>query len=247
MIKKSYHQSFRAVAAFAVAAVLSAAVSASAQTIDTNIFGGTGTPTTLSATSVAGSNFATGPFGPGFTGNLSFGLGALTTLSQSISNGTYLISETGLTGLTANFDASKTFADSSLAAGQFYRFTLTNTNVSALNLLSGFNIQVSTGSGANTTVIADTGTGVGLIGVTNVIGLFNSGGVATFTFQAPANLPATSINVTFSGGLTASALGSTFAFTGASINQVPEPGTYAAVGVGLFALATTMRLRRRQA
>ncbi len=238
-------KSCRAAAALAAAAVLAVGTAtASAQTIDTNIFGGAGTPASLTATSTANAAFASGPFGPNFNGHVSIGLGALTNLTETISGGTYSISESGLTGLSGSFDATKTFAGSSLAAGQFYRLTLTTSTVAAVNLLSGFNIQLSTTSNGNTTVVLDTSTGTGLAGVTNLVGLFNTNGVETLTFQAPAGLPATPLTVTFSGALTASALGSTIAFTSAAINPVPEPGTWAAIGMGIFGFVVARAYRR---
>ena len=251
MIKHNPSKSIRAAAAFAVAAVLAAAASASAQTIDTDIFGGDNgsNPTTLSVASLVGVNqSATGPFGPGFTGTVALDVGAGTTLGERLNvngNGRFVVGETGLAGLAGTFSATKTFADATFIAGQFYQFTLTRTTASAVNLLSATNVMLTTTSGNTTTTVVDTSTGTGLIGVVNLVNLFGTSNTATFTFQAPANVNATSpITFNINGGLTASALNSTFVFSNASLVAVPEPSTTAATCAGMLGLGMVVFRRR---
>ena len=248
-------------AALAVAVVLSAAASVSAQTIDTNIFGGTNVTdpnnASLQITSVAVSstvgvgqqNSAT--VGPNFSAFVSLPLGLNTSLTESINtgdNGSLVVGENSLiagvgAGLAGNFSATKTFSNATFAAGQYYQLTLTRSENSALSLLSGTDITLST----NGTTVLNTADPNGLLGVVNVLGLFGTGNTATITFQAPLGV-STSTPITFAltGGVTASALNSNFTFTGASLTAVPEPGTLAAVSAGAFGLAMTTLRRRRQ-
>ena len=252
VIKYIQSTSHRTVAALAAAVALSAVASASAQTIDTNIFGGTNAPNpdSISVTSTVGlGQSTTGAVGPGFNGTISLTLGAITTATESInanSNGSLSLSEVGALGVAGNFSASKSFTGSSFAAGQYYQFTLTRSAASTLNALSAVNIALTTTSNGTTTTVLDTSTGTGLLGAANVLNLFGTSNTATFTFQAPANISTTTpINVAITGGLTASALGSNFVFTGGSLQAVPEPGTVASVSMGAFALVMATLRRRR--
>ena len=255
VIKHHPSKSYRAVTAFAAAAVLSVAASASAQDLNNNIFGGVNTAgTTLSVgggIAVGAQN--TGPIGPGFTGNVNLGVGAGTTLTETLNDpvnygpGTLTIAETGAVGVVGGFGATKTFTnDAGFSANQYYRFTLTTTNASTLSLLSGVNIQLTTSANGTTTTVVDTSNGTGTTGTVNLLSLLSANnGTASFTFLTPANVNTTSpITFAISGNVTAGALGNAFSFTGASLQAVPEPGTWAALGLGLCGLVAA-RMRRR--
>ena len=231
-----------------MAAVLAAAASASAQTINTNIFGGTNAPNP-DALSVPGqalnSNNTAGPFGPSYNGTLTIGAGVGATLSETMNpngNGVYTISNAGLAGVSGSFTSSKSFAGSSFAANQYYQLTLTRSTASAISALSSLNVQLATTNNGNTTVVLDTSTGTG--STLSLLTAFGAGNTATITFLTPSNVPTTSpITVSFSGGVTASVVGSAFAFTGGSLQAVPEPGPCAAVALGTLGLAFVIRRR----
>ncbi len=214
---------------------------------------------TTNATLVAG-NGTTGSVGPGFTGNVTLGIGALDTLTETINaggNATLTARETGQgvinilgnptgAGVGGTFSATKALGVS-FVPNQAYSFTLTTTTNAALNALSGANVTFTTVDNGTTTNVFNASGGTGLLGLVQVINLFGTGNTATFNFTAPANVDTTvPITVTISGGLSATALGSSFSFTNGTLNAVPEPGTIGAMGVGIVALAT-LRFRRRLA
>ncbi len=253
MINKLPKKSIRATTALAVAAIcLASTVTASAQTLSTNIFGGTNTG--ADSISVGGGITAgaqnTGPLGPGFTGNVNLGIGAGTTLSETLNptvggvpTGALTIAETGAVGVVGGFGATKTFTnDPAFIANQFYRFTLVRTTASAVSLLSNLSIQLTTTTGGVTTTVLDTSTGGTSL---NLSLLLSTSNTATFVFQAPANVSTTSpITFTISGGVTAGALNNTFTFSNASLVAVPEPQTWGMVGAGCAGLLLVCGRRR---
>ena len=87
---------------------------------------------------------------------------------------------------------------------------------------------------------------MGLVQTVDVLGLFGTTGTtSSFTFTTPANyVAAGTLGVTITGNLPVNAAGGSYVFTGASVTQVPEPHTVAAmlVGAGGFAV---LRFRRR--
>ncbi len=264
MTTTKHRNYYRAALSVATAATtfLTAASHADAQMLGQNIFGGTNTaPTTLSTTNATLSTGqgTTGLVGPGFTGNVALGVGALDTFTETINannSGTLTATESGQgitvlgapvgLGVGGTFSATKPLSVNFLP-NQSYSFTLTTTTNSALNLLSGFNVAFTTVDNGVTTNVFSASNGAGLLGIAQVINLFGTGNTATFNFTAPANVDTTvPITFTISGGLTASALGSSFSFTDATLNAVPEPGTFGAMGVGIVGLAL-LRFRHRLA
>ena len=264
MTQTSYHQTYRAACALAAAATLLLTSHARAQMLGQNIFGGTNTSGTSLSTNGATLALSTipvnGVVGPGFTSTVALSAAARDTLTETINagnNGTLTAEETGPgplgfgLGAGGTFTAAKTIG-ATFQPGQSYSFTLTASNAAAVSLLSGASVTLASQDtgGAPLTVYSTPG-GSGLLGLANVVNLFGTSDTTTFSFVAPANVsPTANIMVTISGGLTASALGSTFTFTDAMLTAnagaVPEPGTVGAMGVGVAALAT-LRFRRRLA
>ena len=150
-------------------------------------------------------------------------------------------------GVGGNFVASKLITATFLP-NQSYSFTLTATTTAELSLLSGLNVMFSTVENGTPTTVYSASGGTGLLGIANVLNLFNGTTTATFNFMTPAAVAAGSpITVTISGGLTAAALANdTFTLSGATLNAVPEPGTVGAMGVGIVGLALA-HFRRRLA
>ncbi len=251
MTRKYHHHTYRAAFAIAAAATTFLASHASAQMLGMNIFGGTNTPgpTSISTTSavITVTPPVTGPLGPGFSGTVSLPVGVISTLTETLNvggNATLTAGETGV-GALGNFSATKALSVD-FVPNQSYSFTLVTTNNAALSLLSGFNVAFTT-NGSTPATVYSASNGTGLLGAAQLLSLFGSGNTATFNFTAPANVDTTApITVTISGQLAASALGSTFSFTSATLNAVPEPGTVGAMGVGMAGLAM-LHFRRRLA
>ena len=251
MIRTSPNTTLRAAAVVLAAAVLPFLTPrASAQQVVDLFAGAIGTPTQLSisTTTLSGAQSTGGGFGPTYTGTLSLNGGSNDTLSEGFVNpGTgnaLFISQTGTALLGGSATASKTFG-AILAANTTYSFTLTRANAAAVNLLGSFGISLSNSvSGA----FLNTSTGQGLAGIVDVLGLFGTAGTTSnFTFTTPANYnPAGNLAVTFTENLPVNALAGSITLTGASINQVPEPGTVAAMLLGAGGLVA-LRFRRRLA
>lgn len=254
MIRTSSATIRRAAAVVLAAAVLPfLAPRASAQQI-VDLFGGTiGTPTGLSVSTpglpaLPSTANTSGAFGPGYNGTLVLGTSSGTTFSEGFSNlGTgnaLTFTLAGTAALGSSATASKTFG-AILAANTTYAFTLTRANAAAIGLLSNVGISLSNSlSGA----FLNTTSGLGLLGAVDVISLFGATGTtATFTFTTPVNYnPAGNLQVTFTDTLLATAVSGTTTLSGASINQVPEPGTVAAMLLGAGGLVA-LRFRRRLA
>ena len=226
-----------------------------------NIFGGSnGTNATTLSTNDATISASTVPVsgivGPGFASTVTLNAAALDTLTETINannSGTLTAREAGSgviglgTGVGGTFTASKTIG-ATFVPGQAYAFTLTASNAAAVSLLAGASVTLASQdtSGMALTVYSTPG-GTGLLGLANAVNLFGSSNTTTFNFTAPANVSLTApIMVTVSGGLTASALNSTFTFSSATLNAVPEPGTVGALCVGIGGLAL-LRFRHRLA
>ena len=255
MIRTSPATIHRAAAIILAAAVLPFLTPHTAyaqQVVD--LFGGAiGTPTQLSVSTpglpAAPSTATTGgTFGPGYTGSLTLGLSTGTTLSESFSNpGTGNALSFTLTGTAAggiNATAAKTFG-AILSPNTTYAFTLTRANAAAVNLLGTFGVSMSNSiSGA----FLNTTSGQGLAGIVDVLGLFGTTGTtSTFTFTTPATYnPTGNLTVTFTENVLANAASGNITLNGASINQVPEPGTVAAMLLGAGGLVA-LRFRRRLA
>ena len=239
----------------AVAALPFLTANASAQTLD--LFAGAipntpGDPATLSVTSAAAINSTTssasGLFGvTGYSGTVSLTTAVINTVGEgfALNNGAnvFTIAQNGGVATSINTSAAKSFG-TQLAVNTTYLFTLTKSAGSTVSALGSFNIALDNGG----TTFVNTATGQGLVGTVNVLSLFGNTGAATFNFTTPANyVPANGLGVTFSSSLPASALGTSFTFTGASITQVvPEPATAAAMLLGAGGLVT-LRFRRRLA
>ena len=265
-MSKDYLSSILRTAAFVFVLVFGLAAAAPAQTIDTNIFDGTNAPNpdSISVSSLLSiTNQVTGPLGPGYIGTVSIGVGLGSTLTESINaggDGALTVVQSGVLGASSTFSATKTFADATFTPMQRYRFTLVAANNGMLNLLSSADVLLSITSNGVTTSVLDTSTGAGLLGAVNLLNLFGSGNTAAIDFQAPATVdPTASITVTVEGGFLASgfgspdksthalvgtnATGSTFSFTGASLQAVPEPGPAATLCLGALGAAVAFRRR----
>lgn len=262
MTRKYHHHTHRAAFAIAAAATLLFTSHADAQMLGQNIFGGTNPGATSVSTPTGTVAVSTVPttatIGPGFTGTVVLNAGAQDTFTESINagnNGTLMVQETGQgvlnilnlplgVGVGGSFAATKAI-QANFVPNQSYSFTLTTTSAGAVNLLSSFNVQFFANPAAPAVFGAATGTG--LLGVANVLNLFNNTNTATYTFTAPANVDTTDpITISISGGLTGSVLNNSFSFTNATLNAVPEPGTVGAMGVGIAGLALA-HFRRRLA
>lgn len=218
-----------------------------AQILISNLFSGTNggaTSVTASAIVIAGDT-ETLSIGPGYTGKvvLPAGLVYNETLSINASNnGSLTLSGGGIAGAAGTFDATKTFTGTSLAASTTYTFTLTRQAGANLSLLSAANFKITQGGAT----VADTVTGTGLVGgaAVNLLTLFGAGNTATFTFTTSAGIN-TSMPLVFdmSGGTAAGLLGSSVTFSGASIQAVPEPSTWAMGAMGVLALVGLRFLR----
>ncbi len=213
---------------------------------------GAGDPATLSVTSAMAVNSTTssasGLFGvTGYSGTVSLTTAVVNTVGEgfALNNGAnaFTISQSGGIGASINTSAAKSFGPQ-LAGNTTYSFTLTKSTGSTVSALGSFSIALDNGG----TTFVNTATGEGLAGTVNVLSLFGNIGAATFNFTTSANyVPANGLGVTFSSSLPASALGTSFTFTGASINQVvPMPGTVAVMLLGAGGLVT-LRFRRRLA
>ena len=223
---------------------------ASAQQV-VDLFGGTiGTPTQLSVftpglPALPSSASTSGSFGPGYSGTLALGISSGTTLTEGFTNpGTgndlaFTLAGPAAVGTSAT--ATKAFG-AILSPNTTYSFTLTRVNAAAVSLLGTFGVSLSNSvSGA----FLDTTSGQGLAGAVDVLGLFGTGNTSTFTFTTPASYnPQGNLGVTFTENVLATAANGGISLSGASINQVPEPNTFAAMLLGAGGLIA-LRFRRR--
>ena len=249
MIRTSPATYYRAAATVVAAAVLSFTTrhASAQQTVD--LFGGTlGTPGMLSlvGNGVNTNPTTTGPFGPNYTGTLTEGVTAVSTLSEGFNSLTtganatnsFFVSETGVVSAAANTLASRTFTVS-LTPGATYALSLTRTTGFTVGLLNSLNFSLSAGG----TQFLTTASNPGLLGAADLLSLFATNNVATFQFTVPAGATGVlGVNITTTE--TATALGGTYTLQSATITQVPEPHTVAAMLLGAGGLAL-LRLRRR--
>ena len=237
---------YRAAAACVAAAALSLTTThhAAAQTVD--LFGGTlGTPVSLSIGGIGNNTVGSvnGPFGPGFTGTLTEGIGVLNTLSEGFTaNGgsnTFTISNSGLATAGGSTLASKTYT-SALSPGGTYALTLTRTTGFTVGLLGSFNLTLSAGG----TPFLSTTPGSGLLGAgIDLLGLFGSNGVESFQFTVPTNATG-ALGLTLTSTEPVGSLAGSYVFQSATLNAVPEPGSVAASFLGAAGLMA-LRFRRR--
>ena len=248
MIRTSQKTNCRAAAAFlvAVALTLTSTHRASAQqTVD--LFGGTlGTPTSLGATAT-GLNLTTvsnGTFGvTGYSGTVTIGALAVGSAGESFaslgSSNSYSINQVGLLSAASSVQAMKTFTGTSLTPGATYALTLTRSTGFTVGLLGNVNVSLSEGGNS---VLGNT-SGVGVLGVVDVLGLFGGSNTSTYLFTVPAGSSG-NLLATFNTNLTTTVLGGNYTFTSASVTQVPEPTTTAAAMIGAAGLVV-LRCRRR--
>ena len=243
MIQRSFNHKYRTAALVGAAVVFSAtsAVSVQAQAL-ANLFGGTKSDNTASVTGVVTlGQTGTGALGSNYAGTVTTPLGVLGSISETV-NSTAAPNDFELTtaGVTngGTFNASASIGSAGLQPNSFYQLSFTSTNNNSANLLSnaGFVLTLQNG-----TVIVNTLTGLGILNTVNVLGLIDGANNAVnVVFETPASVTAGSaLNVAFEGTLgTAVGTGNPeLIISGASINQVPEPGTVAMVCMGLVGLA----------
>ncbi len=249
MIQRSFNQNYRA-AALVCAAVVFSTVSAArvqAQAL-TNLFGGTqSSNAATAAVTVLGGNTTSGvvALGSGYNGTITLPVSVLATVSETVNApatpNDYVLTATGVT-LGATFNANKDFTTAGLQPSSTYALTFTSTNSGSVNLLGSAGFSLSLGG----TTFANTSTGLGILGVANVLGVLNNGGTTTVQFTTPANItPASTVNIAFLGtlGTTVGLGNTTLVVSGASISQVPEPSTVATALIGMVGLAV-WRARR---
>ena len=222
-----------------IAAAVTMTRTASAQMLG-NIFSGsnltnaTSVAVTEPIVGAASSNMAT--IGPGFATTVSLGVAALDSLTATLNSanapGALTISEAGTVGVNGSFSTDKVFTGVNLTINTPYQFTLTKSAETQIGLLGTLTVQVSVGGVA--------------VQQTNLLNLFtaNTGNTATVNFTTPATLnPAGPLEITLSGTTTAGLLGGAVTFNGATFNQVPEPGAWVFLCVGLGLLGGAQRLR----
>ena len=250
MIQRSLNQTNRT-AALVGAAVVFSTVAASqlrGQAL-TNLFGGAPSDASASATVTAvvggvvvgGSTTGSSTtLGAGYSGSVGLGTAALSSITETVNTSTtpndFTLTTTGASA-GDTFSASTTVNNVSLLPNTTYQFTTTKNTASTLNLFNNVAFTLT----LNGTQLANTATGFGVLGGTaNVLGLLTNGSTASFDFTTPATIPANSaLSFAISGGLGANAnlTGAELQLTGASISQVPEPGTVAMACAGLLGLA----------
>ena len=246
MIRTSPTTYYRAAAAVAAAAVLSVTTArhaAAQQTVD--LFGGTFTNNgvlSFTGQALSAATGASGNFGPGFSGTVTLGLGALNTISEGFTpsgaSNVFTITETSGATTAATTSAFKTYGVA-LTPGATYALTLAGSNGFAANVLGSFNIMLS--AGGNTFV--NTATGQGLAGAVDVLGLFGANGTETFQFTVPTTATG-ALGLTLNSNEPINALGGNYTFSAATITQVPEPSSVAASLLGAGGLMA-LRFRRR--
>ncbi len=176
--------------------------------------------------------------GPGYNATVTLGVGVGASLAVAINNsndGFFTLTEGGVLGVAGSFSASKTFTDTGtiLAPDTTYDIGLVGQSNAALELLTTLNLQITQGS----TLVADTSTGTGLLGIVNVVSLFGSGTTATLQFTTPNVIDTSApFTLTLSGALPLSALSESIVLTGADLTEVtvPEPPGGALLAMGLF-------------
>ena len=250
MIKRSLNQKCRAAALVGAAVVFSTAatVRVQAQAL-TNLFSGATSTDSASAavTLVVGGTVVGGTttgssttLGAGYSGSVALGNAALSSITETVNTpttpNTFTLTTSGAS-LGDTFSANTTLNNVSLLPSTTYQFTATKGTASTLNLFNNLAFALT----LNGTQLANTATNFGILGGTaNVLGLLTNGSTASFTFTTPATIPANSaLSFAISGGLgtNVNLTGAELQLTGASISQVPEPGTVAAACVGLVGLA----------
>ena len=254
MILRSFNNNLRT-AALSLAAVVTLAAasahSAHAQALN-NLFGGTtsnAAANVASLVNINGGQTNTNTLGSGYTGTVTLPAGVIASLNETL-NGTgatgtapnaLVLTATGISA-GATFLATKNFGDATafgLLPNTQYQFAVSRGNGSTAGLLGNVNFTLS----LDGTAFVNSSTGTGVLGglAVNVGNLLTNNGSANFVFTTPAVIPAgsqfsfaTSGNIGVSVGVTGS---SAYILSGAAVTQVPEPGTVAAVVVGMVALA----------
>lgn len=227
--------------------LLTFASGAQALTPITNIFAGdNGTnATSVQISNLLGLNLsAQATIGPGFDTTITETAAALNTLSAIInqgSNGQLTVSETGGVGLANSFSATRTFDGNTLDDFTSYEFTLTRQSGSVLSVLASSSVLIT----ANGAPIATSGSGTGLLGAVDLLGVFGASDTATFTFTTGDVNNTAPVAINLSGGLTASLFNSSFTFSQGSLIAVPEPGAVACTLAGAALLAVRQIRRRR--
>ncbi|MGE9267973.1 MAG: hypothetical protein ACQKBY_07735 [Verrucomicrobiales bacterium] len=221
-----------------------------AQSLIESVFSGSNglNNTTLTASSgvvsLAPTSVSDTSIGPGWEGEVGFGIAAPYSATMGINEGgneSFGFDTGGLLGVVTNFEASKTFSESELdhtiLPNTLYALDLTINNAGAVQLLGNYEVGIEIG-GAE----VNNGTNTGLLGLADVLGLFGGTNQATLYFTTPDTISSHDLTFSTSGNMTASLLGTGFSITNASIRQViPEPGIAI---LGILGALPVLRRRR---
>ncbi|MBK1830579.1 PEP-CTERM sorting domain-containing protein [Verrucomicrobiaceae bacterium R5-34] len=192
-------------------------------------------PGPVEATAVVGVNATeTGVLGDGWDTSVEIGVGLLYYVaadmpgdgSFTISNGSNVGIGSVLTAAT-DVDARRVFSNTQLTSDGEYSFSITKSQSGTVNLLADIDIEIGHTDGVTDTVLVDTSTGTGLLGILDLVGLFGGTDTGTFNFDG-ADFGDEDLYIELRTDTVANALGSSVVFSDLSIertNPVPEPSS----------------------